>query len=116
MQLAGVVVRYDGVPEPVRDPVFGTFAGFIPTDDGALVVGEPDVAATWYPVNDHPSDAASYTFDITVPEGECGVAAAVDRRCRMRRRPVTLAAPNDFCTKSKCSVSALVVGQPHCGL
>ena len=44
-------------------------AGFIHTDDGALVVGQPHVAATWYPVNDHPSDKASYTFRVTVPKG-----------------------------------------------
>ena len=42
-------------------------SGFVHTDDGALVVGQPDVAATWYPVNDHPLDKASYSFDITVP-------------------------------------------------
>ena len=44
-------------------------SGFIATDDGALVAGQPHVAATWYPVNDHPSDKASYTFKITVPHG-----------------------------------------------
>jgi hypothetical protein len=60
-------VKYDGVPEAVSDQ-FGT-SGFLHTDDGALVVGEPHVAATWFPVNDHPLDKASYTFRITVPEG-----------------------------------------------
>jgi hypothetical protein len=60
-------VKYDGVPEAVTDQ-FGT-SGFLHTDDGALVVGEPHVAATWFPVNDHPLDKASYTFRITVPEG-----------------------------------------------
>lgn len=60
-------VRYDGVPEAVNDQ-FGT-SGFLHTDDGALVVGQPHVAATWFPVNDHPLDKASYTFRITVPEG-----------------------------------------------
>ena len=72
-----VVVRYEGVPETVGDPVLGGISGFIHTDDGALVVGQPDVAATWYPVNDHPSDAASYRFDITVPEGLEAVANGV---------------------------------------
>ena len=41
--------------------------GFIHTDDGALVAGEPHVAATWFPVNDHPLDKATYTFRVTVP-------------------------------------------------
>ena len=27
------------------------------------------VAATWFPVNDHPSDKATYTFTVTVPRG-----------------------------------------------
>ena len=61
-----VTVRYDGVPRPVVDE-FGE-SGFLHTDDGAVVVGQPHVAATWYPVNDHPSDKASYSFDITVPQ------------------------------------------------
>ncbi|MEY2583640.1 MAG: hypothetical protein QOE09_3489 [Ilumatobacteraceae bacterium] len=79
-----VVVRYDGVPEPVADPLFGGISGFIATDDGALVAGEPHVAATWYPVNDHPSDAASYTFEITVPEGLEAVANGVLSSTRTR--------------------------------
>ena len=56
------VVRYDGVPETLLDG-----SGFIHTDDGALVIGQPDVAATWFPVNDHPIDRASYRFNITAP-------------------------------------------------
>jgi Peptidase family M1 domain/Peptidase M1 N-terminal domain/Immune inhibitor A-like, MAM domain len=67
-----VEIRYDGIPEPVDE--FGGGSGFIATDDGALVAGQPHVAATWYPVNDHPSDKASYTFEITVPQGLEAVA------------------------------------------
>lgn len=70
-----VVVRYDGIPEPVVDS-FGV-SGFLATDDGTLVVGEPHVAATWYPVNDHPLDTASYRFDLTVPAGLEAVANGV---------------------------------------
>jgi hypothetical protein len=60
-------VRYDGVPETISNQ-FGQ-SGFFHTDDGSLVIGQPQVAATWFPVNDHPLDKASYTFRITVPEG-----------------------------------------------
>ncbi len=60
-------VRYDGVPETITE-LFGQ-SGFFHTDDGSLVIGQPHVAATWFPVNDHPLDKASYTFRITVPEG-----------------------------------------------
>jgi peptidase M1-like protein len=61
-----VVARYDGVPETLED--FG-LSGFIHTDDGAIVIGEPHVAATWFPANDHPRDKATFTFHITVPAG-----------------------------------------------
>jgi hypothetical protein len=57
-------VRYDGVP--VQLP-YGP--GVIPTDDGALVLGEPEGASSWFPVNDHPLDKAAYTVSVTVPEG-----------------------------------------------
>jgi hypothetical protein len=61
------VIRYDGVPR--TQSAFGLSAGFIHTDDGAVIAGEPEVAANWYPVNDHPTDKASYTFVVTVPAG-----------------------------------------------
>jgi hypothetical protein len=63
-----VLVAYDGVPETIGDAEIG-LSGFIHTDDGAYVAGQPDVAATWYPVNDHPLDKASYSFSITIPRG-----------------------------------------------
>ena len=59
------MIAYDGVPESDGSGE----AGFIHTDDGALIAGEPDVAATWFPVNDHPSDRRRYSFRITVPRG-----------------------------------------------
>jgi len=61
-----VRVRYDGVPQTFSDPNLGTY-GFLKTSDGAIAVGEPEVAAFWYPVNDHPSDKATYTIAITAP-------------------------------------------------
>ena len=61
------VVEYDGVPETIADDL-GT-SGFMHTDDGAIVAGQPDVAATWFPSNDHPRDAASVSVSATVPEG-----------------------------------------------
>ena len=61
------VVAYEGVPEPLDDGL--GVAGFIQTDDGALAVGQPDVAASWFPVNDHPADAATVEVSVEVPEG-----------------------------------------------
>lgn len=65
-------VRYDGIPKTISDQ-YGQ-SGFFHTDDGSLIIGEPHVAATWFPVNDHPLDKAAYTFRITVPEGLEAVA------------------------------------------
>jgi aminopeptidase N len=76
-----VEVRYDGVPMefilPGFDPPIRT--GFMTTPDGANVVGQPEVAASWYPVNDHPIDKASYSFDVTVPDGYEVVANGILR-------------------------------------
>ena len=66
------IVRYDGVPRTQQisfGPDFTLEAGFIHTDDGAVIAGEPEVAANWFPVNDHPIDKAAYTFVVTVPAG-----------------------------------------------
>lgn len=68
-----VVVTYAGVPEPLVDATEAQY-GWIPTDDGAFVANEPDGAPTWYPVSDHPTDKATYRFDVTVPEGTTAVA------------------------------------------
>jgi aminopeptidase N len=62
------VVTYSGIPVTVND-VFGPVSGVIHTDDGMLVVGQPRVAATWFPANDHPADKASFSFRVSVPEG-----------------------------------------------
>jgi aminopeptidase N len=61
-------IHYSGVPQPYQDDKFGQ-DGFLNTDDGAVAIGEPEVAAAWYPVNDHPRDKATYTVKITAPDG-----------------------------------------------
>jgi hypothetical protein len=77
------VVEYDGVPEPIVDQ-FGE-SGFLHTDDGALVIGQPHVASTWFPVNDHPIDKAAYTFEITVPAELQAVSNGVLQTQRTRQ-------------------------------
>jgi aminopeptidase N len=61
-------VVYDGIPQVIVDPNLGD-AGVFHTDDGVVIVGQPDVAATWFPANDHPIDKASFTIAVTVPKG-----------------------------------------------
>lgn len=71
-----VVVTYDGVPQTIGDPLLG-ISGFIHTDDGAIVAGQPDVAATWFPSNDHPRDAATFELSIAVPTGTEAISNGV---------------------------------------
>src|SRR5919106_749236 len=39
-----------------------------------MVVGEPEGSMTWYPVSDHQTDKATYSFQISVPDGKVAVA------------------------------------------
>jgi aminopeptidase N len=63
-----VEVGYGGKPEPIKSADLGE-GGFLHTGDGAIALGQPESASTWFPVNDHPSDKATYDVEITVPEG-----------------------------------------------
>ena len=62
------VVEYGGVPQPIPE-LLGSSSAFIHRENGALVLGEPHVASSWFPANDHPTDRASFRFEITVPAG-----------------------------------------------
>jgi aminopeptidase N len=68
-----VAVANDGHPNPVIDPDKSK-DGWIPTDDGAFVVNEPQGSPSWYPANDTPKDKATYDFAITVPKGRTAIA------------------------------------------
>jgi aminopeptidase N len=48
--------------------------GWFPTDTGSFVLNEPDGAHTWMPANDHPSDKATWRFELTVPDGTAAIA------------------------------------------
>lgn len=64
-----VSVTYSGTPQ--ASPALGGpwKTGWQHTDNNQVFVSsEPSGAATWYPVNDHPLDKATYTFRITVPK------------------------------------------------
>jgi aminopeptidase N len=47
----------------------GLPSGWFPTETGSYVLNQPDGARTWLPSNDHPSDKATWTYRITVPDG-----------------------------------------------
>ncbi|WP_433115466.1 M1 family metallopeptidase [Micromonospora sp. CA-246542] len=71
-----VEVAYEGVPKPLKNELLGE-GGFLHTADGAIALGQPESASTWFPVNDHPSDKAAYDFEITVPQGITAVSNGV---------------------------------------
>ncbi|GAA2421710.1 M1 family metallopeptidase [Actinomadura vinacea] len=62
-----VAVAYDGAPD-------GRGSGWMRTPDGAITLSQPQGSATWFPLNDHPSDKALHAYTITVPKGLTVVA------------------------------------------
>ena len=71
-----VTIDYAGQPSVVTDPD-QSIEGWVPTDDGAFVVNEPQGSPAWYPCNDNPRDKATFDFRITVPEGLTAMANGV---------------------------------------
>jgi len=67
-----VSVTYGGTTGQPEDNT-GALYGWVSFDDGAFVANEPEGASTWYPVNDVPTDKATYSFDVTVPVGTVAV-------------------------------------------
>jgi aminopeptidase N len=64
-----VAVSYSGIPGKGVTNFYDVFAGgWIRHRNGVYVASEPDGSALWFPVNDHPLDKATYTFQITVPD------------------------------------------------
>ena len=69
-------IDYAGTPGVVTDPD-GSIEGWVPTDDGAFVVNEPQGSPAWFPCNDNPRDKATYDFSVAVPDGLTVVANGV---------------------------------------
>ncbi len=65
-----VAVSYSGTPQPVDEVGVPFFPlGWHSMDDVLFTVSQPSGAMTWYPNNNHPTDKATFTFRITVPDG-----------------------------------------------
>jgi aminopeptidase N len=58
-----VAIRYGGIPKPIRS-LWGD-VGFEELTNGALVAGQPNGAASWFPCDDHPNSKASYRIQIS---------------------------------------------------
>lgn len=64
-----IVVVYYGTPGEGGDDFGPQYSeGWIYYGHGVVVAGEPTGASTWYPVNEHPIDKATYSFAITVDQ------------------------------------------------
>jgi aminopeptidase N len=63
-----VVVAYGGKPQQLQNRELGG-GGWLRTSDGAIALGQPESASTWYPVDDHPADKATFKLAMTVPDG-----------------------------------------------
>ncbi len=79
-QRIGVDVTYTLSPRPVPSAA-GDQVGWFPSISGSYVLNEPEGAHTWLPSDDHPSDKATFRFEVTVPSGVAAVAngALVDQ-------------------------------------
>lgn len=79
---AGFEVAVDFSVDPRERPAGGAAApvlptGFIPTDDGFVLAGQPNTMHTVFPCDDHPSDKADFVFHLNVPDGLTAVANGV---------------------------------------
>jgi aminopeptidase N len=93
-----IVVRYGGSPRPLRT-LWGD-VGFEELSDGALVAGQPNGAASWFPCNDHPSAKAAFRIQISTESRYRVVANGelVSRRARASQTVWTYEQPEPTST------------------
>ena len=82
-----VDITYHGYPEPLESATSFRWIGwnvgwYHNTNGSILVMSEPDGAASWYPVNNHPRDKATYRFEIRVPKPWVAIASGTLREAR----------------------------------
>lgn len=73
-QQVQVEVVYDGTPTVLESLGAPFSGGWTDLGETIVVVGEPEGSAGFYPVNEHPTDKATYRFTITT-DSELVVAA-----------------------------------------
>ncbi|OLR90261.1 M1 family metallopeptidase [Actinokineospora bangkokensis] len=74
-------VVYSGTPT-TDEGGLGENGWQVSRSGGAYVAGEPHSASTWYPVNDHPRDKATFSVDAKVPNGWSVVSNGVEEPSR----------------------------------
>jgi aminopeptidase N len=112
-----ISIGYSGVagqvsPDSVRIP-----NGWIRSNDGLFTVNEPDGAPTWYPVNNHPSDKATYSISVTVDDPYVAVSNGMLSEKRSEGGVTTFVYSSDDPMASYLTVIAvgLFEGQPEAG-
>ncbi|UVS76666.1 M1 family metallopeptidase [Actinokineospora sp. UTMC 2448] len=73
-----VRVRYAGKPRSETNGPLGAGGWQISKSGGAYAAGEPHSASSWFPVNDHPRDKATFTLNARVPDGWSVVSNGVE--------------------------------------
>lgn len=75
LEVVDVVITYDGSPEPRRFDAIDTLIGWQPDDEGGwFTLSEPDGTSTWAPVNDHPSDKATWRVTLSTEAEATGIS------------------------------------------
>lgn len=69
-------VRYEGRPGQILNPD-GSRDGWTETRDGVVALGQPQAVPTFLPVNDHPTDKASFEIELEVPRELTGISNGV---------------------------------------
>ncbi len=64
-----VAIGYSADPVAYTSTYAPVPIGWIPFLEGSFALGQPDGASAWMPVNDHPLDKATYTFEVQVDAG-----------------------------------------------
>ena len=89
-----VRVRYAGRPHRLSGP--DGAEGWVRTEDGAFVAGQPLGSKTWFPCNNTPTDKATFAFRVTVPRKLKAIAnGRLERRIKRRRRTTYVWREND---------------------
>jgi aminopeptidase N len=69
-----VEVDYGGTPQRAASAALGDGYGWVHVGGTVYAAAQPDAAHSWFPANDHPSDKATFRFEITTPEPSTAAA------------------------------------------
>lgn len=74
-----VAVAYNGQPQPLDDPgvPFIQLGWQVWRDGYIAAVSQPSGSKTWFPANNHPTDKATYTFQLTTAPPNIAAANGV---------------------------------------